>query len=571
MRIFGKPMHHSGLTLPLGLAFLFPVVTVAQQVPTNAGSLMQQMEQRRSESLPKVPSAVTAPAPAAMNVLPGPTVIVKSIRFVGNRLLGQEQLNSVVQGYLDRPVSFAELQQAAVTIAQAYRDAGWIVRAYLPRQEITDGVVTIQIIEAVFGGTLLEGKPPSRFGLDHLLKRVDAAQEKGQPLNATSVDRALLLLEDLPGILAAGNLQAGPTEGETSLLLKLVDKPLVNGEVSIDNGGGLATGPDRLTGNLSFASPMGIGDQAATTIIHTKGSDYARLGYTLPLGNDGWRVGANASWLRYGVITAEMAALDAHGTSTSQGLEASYPIVRSRLKNLSFTANYDQKNFDNNAGGLVTTAYRIAELALGLNANLIDSLGGGGSSSANLTLVSGKVDLDGSPNQESDAATTRTAGSFNKVRYGLSRLQMLRSDLTASVALSGQFAGKNLDPGEKFYLGGSSGVRAYPASEGGGSDGMMVNMEMRKVFPGNISVAGFYDWGKVRVNHDNDINAPAILNDFSLSGVGISVGWLAPVGMNFKATWSRRIGDNPNPSATGQDQDGTLIQNRFWLQASVAF
>lgn len=32
-----------------------------------------------------------------------------------------------------------------------------------------------------------------------------------------------------------------------------------------------------------------------------------------------------------------------------------------------------------------------------------------------------------------------------------------------------------------------------------------------------------------------------------------------------------RIGDNPNPSATGSDQDGTLNRSHWWLSASIPF
>lgn len=553
-----------------GFVLLCPLLALAQQVPS-AGSLLQQMEQRRNEPFSTVPPVVKAPAPPEMTVMPGPRAIVKTIRFVGNHLLSQTQLAAVVQGYLNRPLSFAEMQQAAVAVAQAYREAGWVVRAYLPRQEIADGILTIQIVEALFGGARLEGAPSTRIGTDRLLRQVESAQAKGQPLNAASVDRALLLLEDVPGVLATGSLQAGPAEGESSLLLKLVDRPLASGELSADNGGGRATGPKRVIGSLSIASPAGLGDLASATLVYTQGSDYARLGYTLPLGYDGWRVGANASWLRYKVITPEVAALDAHGTSATQGLEASYPLIRARRQNLILALNYDHKSFDNSASGLVTTRYRLGEVSVGLNGNLIDTFGGGGSTGASLVLVGGKLDLDGSPNQQADAITTRTAGNFSKLRYSLSRQQVLRADLTALAALSGQFGSKNLDSGEKLYLGGSSGVRAYPSSEAGGSDGMMVNLELRKAFPDNITLSGFYDWGKVTVNHDNRFVGAAVLNDLSLRGAGISMGWLAPAGVNLKATWARRIGDNPNPSASGQDQDGTLIQNRFWLQASLVF
>jgi hypothetical protein len=42
-------------------------------------------------------------------------------------------------------------------------------------------------------------------------------------------------------------------------------------------------------------------------------------------------------------------------------------------------------------------------------------------------------------------------------------------------------------------------------------------------------------------------------------------------GLNFKATLARRIGDNPNPTPAGDDQDGSLVKNRIWLQVSMPF
>jgi hypothetical protein len=47
--------------------------------------------------------------------------------------------------------------------------------------------------------------------------------------------------------------------------------------------------------------------------------------------------------------------------------------------------------------------------------------------------------------------------------------------------------------------------------------------------------------------------------------------WVSTSGLSLKATWARRIGENPNPTLTGKDQDGTLQRNRFWLTASAAF
>jgi hypothetical protein len=39
----------------------------------------------------------------------------------------------------------------------------------------------------------------------------------------------------------------------------------------------------------------------------------------------------------------------------------------------------------------------------------------------------------------------------------------------------------------------------------------------------------------------------------------------------FKAVWSRRIGENPNPTNAGNDQDGSLNTDRVWLSLSQQF
>ena len=53
-------------------------------------------------------------------------------------------------------------------------------------------------------------------------------------------------------------------------------------------------------------------------------------------------------------------------------------------------------------------------------------------------------------------------------------------DYSAFASFSGQMAGGNLDPSEKFYLGGSTGVRAYPSGEAGGSTGQLISLELRR-------------------------------------------------------------------------------------------
>lgn len=533
-------------------------VQVFAQTPPDAGSLRQQIERDVRPALPRIePPKPAAPPPLAPTS--GARMTVTAFRFAGNTLLGDAKLAPAVQEYVGRPLSFAELQQAAQAVARVYREAGWIVRAYLPQQDVTGGVVTIQVVEAVYSGARIEGAEPKRLKLSYVLSRFDAQQKTDEPLNARALDRALLLADDLPGVAVAGALREGENEGETELVLKLGDEPLLLGEAGIDNAGARSTGENRITLAASLNSPLGFGDQLNAHVIHSEGTDYGRLAFTVPVGNDGWRVGANVATLDYDLVAREFKALNGSGSYDSVGLEASYPLIRSRQHNLYLTFAHDRREFDNEANGALQSDYDINSWTLGLIGNLFDRLGGGGANALTLAWTGGEVD-QGTANAGENPALD---GRFAKLRYAVSRQQVLTADVSLLAAFSGQYGSKDVDSSERFYLGGPNGVRAYPVNEGSGSRAETVNLEVRWRLPENVVLSGFYDWGHVK----NFEAGPS----YSLKGYGVEIVWAAPFGAQFKAMLARRDGNNPNPTANGRDQDGSLDKNRLWLNATLPF
>ena len=545
---------------PLILIGLSGAYSAHAQTPPDAGALRQQIERDQVIPLPSQLAPEKAPLPPAMESVPGISLNVKAFRFVGNTLLSTPQLELVLVSWLNRPLGFGDLQEAAAAVANSYREAGWVVRAYLPKQEITDDVVTIQIVEAVFSGALLEGSPPTRANLDDVIQRIEALQPKGQLLNADALDRAVLLSDDLPGVSVSGALRPGQTPDSTEIALTVTDKPLISGESTLDNTGSRSTGILRATQSLSLNNPSGRGDLFNALVTATDGSQYGRLAYSLPVGVQGMRVGTSVSSMLYRVITPEFSSLNSHGSSTTAGFDLTYPLVRARMRNLYLNFGYDRKRFHNEASQAVQSDYKVDVSSLGLSGNLYDNFGGGGANTASLTWSSGMLNqgnLDPGEN-------SRLAGSFNKWRYNVSRQQVLTDSLSFYAGYSGQHATRNLDSSEKFYLGGVSGVRAFPSSEGSGSAGQLATVEMRVRLPNNFAFTLFHDRGRV-VNFDS---TPSYI----LAGPGASLTWKSDFGMNVKFTAARRSKANPNPIAsTGNDQDGSLVINRYWLVANLAF
>jgi hemolysin activation/secretion protein len=574
---------HLGFTDRLAVATLlsfslFPAISVAQTLPS-ASTLQQQIERDQQADKQRV-QIQQAPKPTVEEPLQGQTIVVQEFKFKGNTLLSSEALSAALAPLLGRPLDFARLQSSPVLVADLYRDKGWVVQTFLPEQKIDQGSVTIEIVEAVFGQTLVAGDTATRVPKEDVLQIFARQQQVGKFFNIHAVDRALLLADDLPGITVSGALAQGVQAGQTDLVLQLADEPWLNANVTADNTGAVSTGTSRVMAALNLNSPTFRGDAMSLNAMASKGTRYARLAYGLPLGSDGWRLGLNASRLDYELITEPYASQKRQGNPTqgdasTAGLELSYPWLRSRSVNLNTSLSAEKKTYDNIASGVSASAYQSTPVSLALSGNSFDSLGQGGANAFSLTLTAGKLNLDGSPTQSSDASTTQTAGGYKKIRYAISRQQQLASGLSFYAAFTGQLANKNLDSSEKFYLGGSSGVRAYPSSEGGGTSGQMLNLELRWQVADGVSLTGFYDHGRIRVNKFNDFEGASALNAYALKGAGLSLGWRNSSGTSVQTTYARRVGTNPNAITTevnrGADQDGTLKTNRIWITVSQAF
>ena len=559
------------------LALCKAVPTWAAQSVPDAGSLQNSAPMELPTRLPLpgplLPAETTGDAPADA----GPKVSVRRFLLDARVPLDAAAFQAAVAPYLNRPLTYEALLAAAQAVALAYRQAGWVVSAVLPEQDISDGEVRITVTNALFGGVAMRGGEAVGLRLQNIESYITEQQTPLQPLRTDALERALLLIDDLPGLSATGVLRAGQYAGETDLLVQLEPSARHGGEISLDNTGARSTGYQRVLANWNKSGLLTWGDQFSVNLVHTftayqsDGSDYQRVNYSLPLGYDGLRLALGGSVFSYRLVSSEFSGLGFYGDSDAWDLELTYPLLRQQNKNLYLMARAEQKHFDNQGAGTTVSRYRLEEQSWGVRANLYDDLGAGASSAGSLTVGSGFLDLRDSPTESTDATTTATNGTFTRLRYSLARDQGLGRGFSVFAAVNGQTADKNLDSSEKFYLGGSNGVRAYPASEGSGYQGFVLNLEARWKPSADWQLAALYDYGYVTVNHDNSYSGASTLNEYALKGYGLSATWRGQHKQTLALTWARRIGDNANATTAGKDQDGTYYRERFWLTASLAF
>ena len=535
----------------------------------DAGSVQQEILRDREPAARPVVRGSKPVVPE--RPLSGSRFTVREFVFEGNTLITGEQLSVALASCLNKEVDFERLRACAALVTEKYQSLGWVAKAVLPPQDIKDGTVAIKVIEARFGSYVFTGKPASRVSRAQLQQLLDVHQTPGELLNMGRIDRGLLLADDLPGVGVSASLVQGAQDSSTNVVIELADEPLVAGNGSLDNFGSLSTGSSRFNASLNLNSPLKIGDLFSLSAMASAGNRYQRMEETWPLGHQGFRVGLNASYLTYKLTQSEYAALDAKGAASTLGVSASFPLIRAREKNLNLSAAVDRKAYSNSSGGLLVSDYLIKTMTLGLDGSIFDEILGGGANAGSLIGTAGDKDLSGSPNQLSDALSANTQGQFKKIRYQLSRQQKIDADWSLFLNHSGQISGRNLDSSESFYLGGTAGVRAYPSNEGRGSEGQLLNLELRKRLPSGWSWIGFYDWGRVLGYPQNNFAGASSQNVTVLKGYGMSVTWQTGRGSTLKATWARRIGSNPGATPAGKDQDGTLVRNRLWLSASLPF
>lgn len=555
-----KQFSGSALTIVL----LTALSAHAAPVAPDAGQTIRELQKQPELNAPKV----VTPLRLEKEVLPKGSVnddlriAVKAIHVSGNSAFTAHELEALVANLIGGEHALNELNQGAARITAYYRERGYLVaRAYLPVQDIKDGVVVINVLEGVVGQQRINNQ--SRL-TDDRANGYLGGSNSGAVLQSKPVDRALLLLADTPGVGGArATLQPGASVGTSDLIYELSPSAAYTANVELDNYGNRYTGENRLGGALALNSPLKIGDQLSLRALASdQNLTYARIAYQLPIGGNGLHVGAAYSDVRYR-LGKDFAGLNAHGTAISSSLFAVYPFIRSLTSNLSGTLTWEDKKLKDRTDTPISSADKHVQLAnLGLAGNHQDALGGGGLTSFDLSLVSGRLSMD-AVSLAADSASAQSNGAFTRLAYNVNRLQRLSESNALSLAISGQQASKNLNSSEKFYLGGANGVRAYPQGEGIGDEGWLANLELRHGFKDALQGVIFYDAGSVKINR-NPFAAGANTRDIAGAGVGLNAqfGWLQ---LRTSVAWRTRGGQpQSEPAAVNRNP-------RLWVQLSGQF
>jgi hemolysin activation/secretion protein len=483
----------------------------------------------------------------------------------------REALPRLTAAFTGRGRGFEDLVNAANEVTRfLQRDLGYYLGyAYIPEQVFDGRSVRIAVLAGRLDRVVLnwpDDLPVDRDVVEGYLARL----RPGEVLTVQAVERTVFLINDLRGIATRAEVKAGTTPGTAILEFTPRAESRYAGSLDADANGSRYIGTARLGGQVVVASPLGRGDGVSASALSstTGGLRFALLGYTSPIGADGFKAGLSLSAVRYQLDRGEF-PLGLDGSGTTLNAFALYPWVRSRNLNLFLLGAVDAKRYTDRVAALATPK-RVDDLNFGVSGDFRDSLFSGSVNTFELNLMQGRLRFaGGQPAGNDDDAR------FTKLTAGASRLQNLLSNrLLAYLTVRAQWALHNLDSTEQFRAGGPTGVRAFAPGEGTGDSGVVGSVELRWLPPASLLgrwaselvLAAFYDGAWLQYRHDPDrvLRDPGYVNRTRLGGAGVSLVWAR--GTQYALRMSLAT-----PTSGQARGEGASRHLRFYAQGSWSF
>ncbi len=500
--------------------------------------------------------------PGTEGAVPAVAIPVHSVTVVGATAFTPAQLAALTGGLAGQSVPLPKIEAARRALVDLYRGHGFVLTTVSLDIDAAGNVRFIVVEGRIVAVKLSQDIGPAgtmvlRF-LDHLTEE--------RPLNEASLERWLLLAQQIPGISVQAVLQASSGDPGALTLVAQVSKQSVSALVTADNRAYQNAGPAEGLVVTDLNSVTAQGDQTEVSLFHTEaGTDnFGQISESFFIGDRGLRIKLYGGAGR-AQPTGSLGDVHYQSFLTVFGGSLSYPLLLRRNQALNVSLHFDGTDNLINIAGVrnSTDSLRVARFA-GLYA--WQDLWAGNSRNAlnllNLEASQG-VPLFGS---SADGRTAPPAGrsdakmDFWKFTGSISRVQTLFSPFGgATVALrteaGGQYTPFVLPSEEESYLGGSRFTRGFYSGQVVGDKALYATAELQLNTGGDFTLFhqdiplgaqfyGFYDWGETWSNLTSDLN-----HRIESAGGGVRLGLTKNLELDGEV--AERLTTRLVPAATG--------------------
>ncbi len=392
------------------------------------------------------------------------------IRVAGATVYPETAFLDLYRDLLGQEVDLNRVYAIADAIAAKYRNDGYILTQVLvPPQRISEGIVTLQVVEGYVDKIEIEGDVPEEGGLvDIYARRILASR----PLNAKDLERALLLMNDLPGVAAkAVMIPSFDTPGASDLILQLQFRR-ADGFAAMDNRGTRFIGPNQLQVGGGVNSLLGNYTRIEARGVVTQQTEELRFGEvaaSVPLDSHGTllTLRANANATKPGDT---LRPFNVKGESQSLTIGAAHPWIRSRRENLTLKGGYTYRYSKTDILGQMFSKDSNRILRAGAAYDFAD--GWNGVNLVELTLSQGLACCGARDAGAQGLGRANAKPDFSFARLDLVRVQAIDAEFRLNLGASAQYALAQLPSAEQFGYGGELYGRAFDPSALTGDHGV---------------------------------------------------------------------------------------------------
>ncbi|HEY4940437.1 MAG TPA: POTRA domain-containing protein [Rhizomicrobium sp.] len=494
------------------------------------------------------------------------------ITITGAVTIPAAEFQPLYRDLIGKDITLANILDVADRIEAEYRARGYLlVRAYVPPQRVRDGVFTIHVVEGFLASITVQGGDRAAKAQ---IRRYLAPATAAHPLTLSTMERGLLLTNDLPGVTATGVLRASPDTPGASDLVVDVAQPWITGGLAVDDRGSRFSGIWTVAGDVEFNSIFGD-DQLAATIVSsptTTEQIAGSLRYRRAIGDDGM-IGSLIASVTHGEPGSTLSAFGVLTDSYAVGPRLSYPLIRSRAETLLLDGGFTVQDARVDVVGPIShDKWRV--LDIGGSYQRSGVLGGVWTTTFDVAQglhILGASDNGTPATPPGVLPLSRFLGQtdFTKLT-GFSRLALpLGGAFSSVVSLQGQYSLSRLITGEQATFGGTQIGRGYDPGAITGDDGIGGSVELRYDFrfpnfflqalEPYVYVDGAQTWYK------NDPTGPSpSLPDQNIASVGGGLRFWLPYNLTASLEGARTLHAVPG-------SDAGKVATKLLLDIAVRF
>ncbi len=468
------------------------------------------------------PGGIAPPPSAPGSEVPNLPVEVNSVAVDGVTAYPPAVIARFVHGLVGAAVPLPRIDAARQAILRHYRADGYVLTAVSAHLDGA-GRLRFAVAEGHIATVRLDGDiGPAGAQVLRFLNRLTEAPV----IDAATLERYLLLAQDVPGITLHAVLEPSTGQPGALNLIAQVERSPVSGLATSDNRAFDETGPIESLGVVDFNSFTQYGEKTEISYYHTfpDSQNFAQASTEMFIGASGLKLrvygGAGPT-----MPTGSLAVTGYNGMTTVFGLGGSYPVIRSRQQNLNVYAGFDGLDSDiDTLSSLLQSDEAVRAFRLGEEYGLSDVVLGAARPAIDVLRVrfSQGAPILGATTNGSSPTSPRLneQAGFSKIDFEAGRTQTLfapwnGASLAFLALLTGQWTPDILPPSEQFYLGGARFTRGYYAGQVPGDKALAATAELQLNTDIGISLPGrsldlptqwylFYDWGETWQNQASD-------------------------------------------------------------------